>query len=126
MTEPQTPQEEGAAAAMTYWLQRATRWRMLFAGRLFGTMPDNPQASAAKDLFEKWIIMRAECSALAGLLIEKGLIEAMDFTNKIAHEAEMLDRMYEHMFDHSVRSEESGLIITDPQKLAEITKDWPA
>lgn len=105
-------------------LQKVARWRMLFTGWHLGTRSaSDPEAQSFKNLYELLIIMRVENTALAGALIEKGLITHELFQKHIEIEAKELDKGYEGRFP-GYKTDEKGLIIYDVQKAKETTKGW--
>jgi hypothetical protein len=103
-------------------LQRLAKWRTLFAGWQLGTRVEpDPEAKAVKDHREVTILLRAEVSALTGLLIRKGEITSRKFTEALADEAEQLDRDYSKRFP-GVRSDDAGLVF-DPRAI-ETLRGW--
>lgn len=86
------------------------KWRVLFAGWQLGTrLKGDPECEAVKNHRELSIILRAEVTALTGLLIEKGVFSQVEFTEALTREAVALNRDYEQRFP-GVRADESGLI----------------
>lgn len=77
-------------------VQRLGKWRGHFAGWLLGTRAKgDPQCDWARDTAEKLLLLRVEVSALTGLLIDKGVFDAEEFTLKVGGEAEALMRALE-------------------------------
>lgn len=108
-------------------LDRATnklcKWRGVYAGWWFGTRSiDDPQAKAARDNFDRTIMLRCEVSALTALLIEKGAFTLPEFEQRLLTEVEALDRMLEEAWpgikttDVGVTMEPSIAIETMRQK----------
>ena len=72
-------------------LNRLCKWRTVFAGWQLGTRPKtDPECQAVRDHREATLIHRVELTALAGLLIRKGLIDEAEFTAAIEAEADQL------------------------------------
>jgi hypothetical protein len=77
-------------------LNRLAKWRAHYTGWMLGTRSiEDPQAQATRDVFEKLIMLRAEVSALTGLLIEKDVFTVREFTEHLVDEAELLCKDYE-------------------------------
>jgi hypothetical protein len=77
-------------------MQRLAKWRAHFAGWQLGTRTkDDPECQAVRDHREVTILLRAEFSALTGLLIEKGIFTAAEFTQALLNEADALAADYE-------------------------------
>lgn len=103
-------------------LNKLCKWRLVMAGWHHGTQSINaPGVKAMRDLMDKWLIMRCETSALASLLIEKGLITAEEFQNQIATEAVLLDKQMEDLFK-GFRTSADGVSMYDGA-LAQRTMD---
>jgi hypothetical protein len=80
-------------------LERLCKWRTVFAGWQLGTRPKgDPEADAVRDHREVTILLRAEVTALTGLLIRKGIFTAEEFGAAIGDEAELLNADYERRF----------------------------
>lgn len=104
-------------------LERLAKWRTLFAGWQLGTRAKgNPEADAVRDHREATIMLRAEMSALGGLLIKKGIITAEEFDASLEIEALQLSRDYEQRFP-GVIATGFGLTI-DPAKAQGWLKHW--
>lgn len=77
-------------------LNRVAKWRTLFTGWQLGTRAKgDPEGDAVRDHWERLILLRVEGSALAGLLIKKGVFTAREWTEQLAIEAEALEASYE-------------------------------
>jgi len=75
------------------------KWRTLFAGWQLGTRPKgDPECDAVSDHREVTILLRAEVSALVGLLVEKGLATDEDWFAALEREAKQLNVAYEQRF----------------------------
>jgi hypothetical protein len=81
------------------WVERLGKWRTVFAGWQLGTRPKgDPECDAVRDHRDVTMVLRAEMNALVGLLVEKGLFTAEDFTNRMQEEAKYLCEQYERRF----------------------------
>lgn len=80
-------------------LNKLAKWRNVFASWQLGTrLGDDGECRAVKDHRELSILMRAELSALTGLLIKKGVITQPGFEAALVSEAGQLDKDYEQKF----------------------------
>ena len=80
-------------------LNKLAKWRNVFAAWQLGTRTDTDgECRAVKDHRELTILMRAELSALTGLLIKKGVITGPQFEAALTSEAGLLDHDYEGKF----------------------------
>ncbi len=78
---------------------KLTKWRSVFAGWQLGTRPKgDPECDAVRDHREVTILLRAEVSALAKILLDKGVMTEADFQHGIIEEAELLNKDYEKKF----------------------------
>jgi len=99
------------------------KWRSVFAGWQLGTRVDtDPEAQAIRDHREVTILLRAEVSALASLLIERKVITVDEFNQQLVIEAEHLERAYEKKFP-GYRATDSGMS-GDVATLLETMKGW--
>lgn len=99
MIEPQTPDEERIALRLSGALNRLAKWRSVFAGWQLGTrLTTDPESQAVRDHREITILLRAEVSTLVGLLVEKGVFTAAEWSDKLADEAEQLSKDYSQRF----------------------------
>lgn len=86
-----------------------TKFRVLFTGWQLGTRPKgDPEGDAVRDHREVTILLRAESSALVGLLLEKGVFTADDWLVALEREAKQLTADYEAKFP-GVTASELGL-----------------
>jgi hypothetical protein len=77
-------------------LEKLTKWRAHFAGWQLGTRAKgDPESDAVRDHREVTILLRAEVSALTGLLIRKGVITAEEFDGALRFEANTLEHAYQ-------------------------------
>ncbi len=94
-------------------INKPCKWRTVLAGWHNGTQSLETQGcKAMRDLMEKWLIMRAETSAFAAILIEKKVFSAEEFRSAVHREAALLDKSMESMFP-GFRTTEIGIQIYD-------------
>lgn len=87
------------------------KWRTLFTGWQLGTRPKgDPEGDAVRDHREVTILLRAEISALTGLLIEKRVFTHNQWLAALEKEAELLSADYERRFP-GVTAHEHGLTL---------------
>lgn len=80
-------------------LNKLAKWRNVFASWQLGSRSNNDgECRAVKDHRELSIFLRAEMSALTGLLIKKGVITGPQFEAALMSEAGLLDHNYEDKF----------------------------
>jgi len=104
-------------------LNRLAKWRTVFAGWQLGTRAaTDPECQAVRDHREATIILRAESSALIGLLVKKDIFTAEEWSIAIGDEADRLDADYARKFP-GFESSEEGLVI-DPVRARETMKGW--
>lgn len=104
-------------------LNRLAKWRAVFAGWQLGTRAStDPESQAVRDHREATILLRAETSALVGLLLKKGVFTHDEWTAQLLVEAEELDTAYEALFP-GFRSSDAGMVV-DPAKAQETMKGW--
>lgn len=106
-------------------LNRVCKWRNVLTGRIVGTQPKTPAIKGVSDIFENLIILRAETTALTGLLIKKGVITEQEYMRAVLEEAELLDMDYAKQFP-GIRALDDGLKFYDLQKARETMKGWLA
>ncbi len=103
-------------------IQRLCKWRSVFAGWQLGTRASSdPECQAVRDHREVTILLRAELTALTGLLIKKGVFTAEEFTVALGDEADCLDADYERRFP-GIASTDDGIVYD--QRAAETMKGW--
>lgn len=90
-------------------VNRLAKWRVLFAGWQLGTRPKNdPECDAVRDHREATLLLRAELTALAWLLMKKGVITSGEFAHEVTTEADLLCMALEDRFP-GVRATDAGL-----------------
>lgn len=90
-------------------MNKLARWRSVFAAWQLGTRLDTDgECKAVKDHREVTMCMRAELSALAGLLIKKGVFTEEQWMQALIREARDLDKDYEEKFP-GYRTTENGV-----------------
>jgi hypothetical protein len=77
-------------------LERLCKWRAHFAGWMLGTrLASDPEAQAVRDIFEKYLLLRVEVTALTKILLDNGLTTQEQLTAAMLLEAEELMKMLE-------------------------------
>lgn len=98
-------------------MQKLLRWKLFFASWQLGTrLQSDGECRAVKHHLELSISNRAELSALAGLLIEKGVFTEAEFTRAMVSEAKRLDHDYEESYP-GWRSTDQGMHAKMPEAL---------
>lgn len=104
-------------------LNRLAKWRTIFVGWQLGTRPmGDPESDALRDHRELTMLMRAELSAVAQLLVKKGIVTEDEYGLQLAHECGHLEKRFEEKFP-GVQANAVGLII-DVAKFQETCKGW--
>lgn len=104
-------------------MERFTKWRRVFAAWQTGNLSNNgPEAKAIRDHRELTMLLRAETTALAQLLVKKGIFTEDEFAEQVIEEAGHLDKAFEEQFP-GFKASEFGLNITAPESL-ETIKKW--
>lgn len=98
------------------------KWRVLFTGWQLGTRPKgDPEGDAVRDHREATILLRAEVSALTGLLMAKGVVAEDEWLAALEREAQLLNDAYARRFP-GVMASESGL--TMDKRVLPWMKGW--
>ena len=80
-------------------LDKLCKWRKFFASWQLGTTPaSDGRYKAVAHHRELSILLRAEGSAMAGLLLRKGVITEEEWQDALEAEAKRLDHDYEESF----------------------------
>lgn len=105
-------------------LDRVVKWRTLFAGWQLGTRPKgDPECDAVRDHRELSILLRVESSAVAAILIEKGVCTREEWAATLESEAHALERGYEARFP-GVTASDDGLVIDGAVAVAWMARRW--
>lgn len=90
-------------------LNRLTKWRTVFTGWQLGTRPKgDAEGEAVSDHREATMILRAEVTALVGLMAEKGLFTIEEFQEAVAFEADMLSQSLAQRFP-GIKATDDGI-----------------
>jgi len=99
---------------MSNILNRLAKWRSHFAGWQLGTRTkDDPESQAVRDHREVTLFLRCEASAVAALLIQKGVFTQTEYTAQLEVEAEHLERMLENRWP-GAKATDVGMVYTVP------------
>lgn len=94
-------------------MERLAKWRSLFTGWQLGTrLKGDPESDAVRDHREATLLLRAEVSALAMLLITKKLAAQDEVVAAIEAEAEQLNADLERRFP-GVTATDEGLTLDE-------------
>jgi hypothetical protein len=105
-------------------LNLVAKWRTLFTGWQVGTrVKGDPEGDAVRDHREVSILLRVESSAMARVLLEKGIITRDEWMAALEAEALELDALYQRQFP-GVRASAEGLTID--RRALPWMKGWPA
>jgi hypothetical protein len=103
-------------------LEKLAKWRKFFASWQLGTVPaGDGRYKAVADHRELSILMRAELSAVTGLLVRKGIFTQEQFADALERSAKQLDHEYEESYP-GWRSLPDGLSMKLPEAV-ETMKD---
>jgi hypothetical protein len=90
-------------------LNRLTKWRTVFTGWQLGTRSKgDPEGDAVRDHREATMILRAEVTALVGLMTEKGVFTIEEFQEAVAFEADMLSQSFAQRFP-GIKATDEGI-----------------
>lgn len=104
-------------------LNRLAKWRSVFAGWQLGTRPKgDPECDAVRDHREATLLLRAEVTTLAALLIKKGVFSQSEFEDQLEIEADLLSSTLEARFP-GFKAEPHGMSM-DVQKAAKTMQGW--
>lgn len=102
---------------MSRALEKLGKWRQFFASWQVGTRPpEDGEYRAVSHHLEATIMLRAESSALIGLLIKKGVFTEEEFRTALDEEAELLSAQYAESYP-GWEATEQGMAMTMPQAL---------
>lgn len=81
------------------WPNRLAKWRMVFAGWQLGTRAKgDPEGDAVRDQREGQLLLRAEVTALVGLMMKKGVFTIDEYMEEYSDEARLLCEQLEKRF----------------------------
>lgn len=104
-------------------LNRLAKWRSVFAGWQLGTRRvGDPESDAVRDHRELSMLMRAELTTIALLLIDKGVFTLDEYNTQLAIEADSLSHMFERRFP-GMKATDEGITL-DAAAAAKTTKNW--
>lgn len=104
-------------------LNRLAKWRTVLTGWQLGTRhKGDPEGDAVRDHRELSLLLRAEVSALAGLLIKKGVFTAEEWDAQLAEEAEAYSKMLSKRFP-GFTATDSGMAV-NAYLARDTMKDW--
>jgi hypothetical protein len=96
-------------------LDKLAKWRKFFASWQLGTVPAaDGRYKAVANHRELSILLRAEVSALTGLLLSKGVFTEQEWRDAVELEAKQLDHDYEESYP-GWRSLPEGLSMKLPE-----------
>lgn len=103
-------------------LTRLAKWRTIYAGWQLGTrVKGDPECDAVRDHREATLIMRAEMTAIVGLLVDKGLISTSEWQRQVGEEALILSDQLEQKF-RGARATDDGIVLDE--RFVETAKNW--
>lgn len=104
-------------------LNRLTKWRAHFAGWQLGTrLKGDPESDAVRDHRELSMVMRAEITAIVGLLLKHGITTVDEFETQLAHEADALESSYQQRWP-GARASDDGMVY-DPVQAITWMQGW--
>ena len=96
-------------------LNKLTKWRRFFAGWQLGTrLEGDGEFRAVAHHRELSILLRAEVTALTGLMVSKGVFTQQEFAAALEAEAKRLDHDYEESYP-GWRSTPAGMHMKLPE-----------
>ncbi len=96
-------------------LNKLAKWRTVLAGWQLGTRPTTDgETRAVRDHREATLLLRAEVTALTGLLIEKGIFTIEEFDAALEVEATELDAAFARKFP-GFTATDNGITMTMPE-----------
>lgn len=105
-------------------LNKLAKWRSVFTGWQIGTRPKgDATCDAIRDHREATMLLRAEVSALVGLLQAKGVFTEEEFARQLIDEAQHLDGVYQKRFP-GFRSTDDGMTM-DVHIARDTMAGWP-
>jgi len=103
-------------------LEKLCKWRKFYASWQLGTRLDSDgESRAVRNHRELSILLRAEVSALTGLMLRKGVFTQAEWQVALEAEAKRLDHDYEETYP-GWRSTADGLSMKMPEALETMRK----
>lgn len=91
-------------------VNKLAKWRVLYASWQLGTRSkEDPESQAVRDHREVTILLRAEVSALVGVLVDKGVCTAEEWGAKLEEECGHLEKAFEKKWP-GARASNEGMI----------------
>lgn len=104
-------------------LNRLCKWRTVLAGWQLGTRSTaDPESQAVRDHRDQSMILRVEVSALAALLMSKGVFTGDEWAEQLREEADRLSAAYARKFPGMVATDD-GIDMFMPEA-GETMKGW--
>jgi hypothetical protein len=102
-------QDKSLGARVQRALNRVAKWRTVYVSWQLGTrIKGDPEAAAVRDAAEQRIMQRVELSALASLLIKKGVFTIDEFNEELIIEAAALEKALERRFP-GFKAQDNGM-----------------
>ena len=96
---------------LTASLNRLGKWRMVFCGWQLGTRTkEDPEAQALRDHRELTLLLRAEMSAVTGLLLKRGTFTLEEYQAQLTQEADQLNLDYQKRFP-GFKADDQGMVM---------------
>lgn len=103
-------------------LNRLAKWRLVFTGWQLGTRPKgDPEGDAVRDHREATLLLRVETSALAALMMRKGVFTEAEYNAVMREAAAQLESDLERRFP-GFKATDTGL--TMDERAAETMQGW--
>lgn len=110
-----TPEQKRLAEENSRVLNKLCKWRRFFVGWQIGSrLMSDREAAAIANHRELTILLRAEVTALTGMLIRKGVFTAEEYTRALIDEARQLDADYARAYP-GFASSENGMTMKMPE-----------
>jgi hypothetical protein len=106
-------------------LNKVARWRTIYAGWQLGTRPDtDPETRAVRDHRDLSTLLRIDATALASLLIDKGVFTEQEWLAMQERAAMQLDEDLERKFP-GARTTDIGVQFYDMDRAMEWWSKFP-
>lgn len=101
----------GLAGRLRAAMEKLGKWRGLYAGWWFGTRRlDDSQAQAARDNFDRTIMLRCEMNAFTALCLKHGVFTPEEWQAQLLQEIETMDKALEAKWP-GFRTSTDGLVM---------------